>query len=335
MNYFDFIAHIQKKQFSPVYFLYGKEDYFIEDALNRLIDAACDSATKDFNLDVFYGNEVEGAKIFDAASSYPMLADTRVVVVKEVDKLSASGLELLNKYLDKPASSTILVIISGKSGLRNKAISNIKSKSLWVECRPLYDRQVPKWIQDHLKEKGLEISQEAVLLIHVRVGNNLRDIVNELEKIVLNLEGRKRIEPADVQNVVGLSRSYSVFDLTDAIGHKDLDKSLTILSRLLQSGESPTGILALITRHFVNLMKVKGAVAQKNSNDEITALTGIPPFFIAKTKEMANNFSADQLNLIFEYLLETDLILKTSRQPPKIAMETLLINIIKNRMKRW
>jgi DNA polymerase-3 subunit delta len=333
MTYFDFVTHIKKKKFSPAYFLYGKEDYFIEDALNRLLEAACDPATKDFNLDIFYGNDADVGKILDAASAYPMLADMRVVVVKDVHKLATSGLELLSKYLDKPASTTILILVNNKAEPLTKTMSRIKSKSFSVECKPLYDRQIPKWLKGNLKEKGLEISDEAVLLFQVRVGNNLREIVNELEKVILNLNGKNRIEAAHVQNVVGLSRNYSIFDLTDAIGYRDLNKSLIITNQLLQSGESPTAILRLVTRHFVNLIKVKGAVVENKSKDQIAALTGIPPFFVEKTKKMAENFSVDQLNSIFEHLLETDLTLKTSRQSPKIAMETLLVNIIRNRVE--
>ncbi|MFQ5823151.1 MAG: DNA polymerase III subunit delta [bacterium] len=334
MNYFEFLVHIKKKAFSPVYFLFGKEDYFIEDALNRLIDALCDLATRDFNLDIFYGNEVDGGKILDAATSYPMLSNNRVVVVKDVHKLSTTSLELIIRYLKKPASSTTLILVSIKSVSQNKQLSKIKSKSCWVECKPLYDRQIPTWLRSHLKDKGLEISEEAIFLLQVRVGNNLRAIVNELDKIILNLNGKKRIDGTDVQNVVGLSRIYSVFDLTNAIGYKDLNKSLTILNQLLKCGEKPTGILAMITRHFVNLSKIKGAIDQKKSQDEITALTGIPPYFIGKNKEMAEKFSGSQFNRIFEYLLKTDLILKTSRQNPKIALETLLICIIKNKARQ-
>ncbi|MFQ5751907.1 MAG: DNA polymerase III subunit delta, partial [bacterium] len=163
-----------------------------------------------------------------------------------------------------------------------------------------------------------------------RVGNNLRVIVNELDKIILNLTGKKKIEVKDVQKVVGLTRKFSVFDLNDAIGYKDLEKALVILNHMLESGESPTGILAMIARHFINLNKLKGVVTQNKSKDEMSTLTGIPPFFIQKSLEMATNYSAAQLQHIFESLLEKDLILKTSQQPPAIALQSLLIQIIQN-----
>ncbi|MFQ5770188.1 MAG: DNA polymerase III subunit delta, partial [bacterium] len=280
MNYYEFINHIKKRKFFNTYFLCGKEDFLLEDALKRLIAALVEPSTREFNFDVFYGNEVDGGKIIDTANAYPMLANSRTVVVKDVDKLSVTSLEALSKYIEKPTPSTQLILISDKIDFRNKVYAKIKANTCYVEFKPLYERQIPPWIRGRLEEMGFEISQEAALLIQSRVGNNLRVIVNELEKIILNLTGKKKIEVKDVQKVVGLTRKFSVFDLNDAIGYKDLEKALVILNHMLESGESPTGILAMIARHFINLNKLKGVVTQNKSKDEMSTLTGIPPFFI-------------------------------------------------------
>lgn len=329
MTYKELLIQISKNKFSPTYFLNGKEDYLLEDALNRLMEALCDPATKDFDLETFYGSEVDGIRIINAANAYPMMATDRVVVVKEVHKLTPTSFEQLTRYLEKPSSTTKLILISNKVDSRNKIISKIRTKSCWVECNPLYDREIPEWIRVHLKVKGYDITREAILMLQTRVGNNLRVIVNELDKIILNLNGRKKIIDSDVQKLVGYSRDYSIFDLTDAIGYKELSKSLSILNRMLQYGESPTVILGMITRHFISLVKVKGAIAQTKSQDEISQLTGIPSFVIKKMKKMSGNYPTSQFNKIFEYLLDTDVSLKTSSQKPKFALETLLVRILK------
>ncbi len=240
MTYSEFKSQLEKKQLSNSYLFVGPEDFLIDDCLKRIIEQVVDPGTKDFNFDVFYGNEVDGGKILDTVNAYPMLSDSRLVVVKDFQKLPAAGLDLLAKYLEKPVSSTKLVLTSPKIDLRNKAFSRIKSKSTYIEFKPLYDNEIPAWIQNYLKGKNLQISHEAGILIHARVGNNLRALVNELDKIILNLDGQSRIEEADVQRVVGVSRNFSVFNLNDAIGNRDLNKSLTILNLMIESGESPT-----------------------------------------------------------------------------------------------
>lgn len=301
----------------------------MEECLKWLIDAVVDPSTKEFNLDIFYGNQVDGGKIIDAANAYPMLADSRMVVVKEVQKLSASSLEAVAKYIEKPSVTTKLVLICDKLNVRGKSFLKIKSKSCYVEFKPLYDSKIPGWIRDYLSDKGLDISYDASLLVQAYVGNNLRAIVNELDKITLNLNDKKKIEEIDVQNVVGLSRKFSVFNLNDAIGNKEIEKSLVILNKMLESGESHTGILAMITRHFVNLLKIKSCLARNKNENEISSMTGIPPFFIKKSKAMAQNYSFGQFQRIFDCLLATDLSLKTSMQSPKIALQTMLLQILR------
>ncbi|RMF66077.1 MAG: DNA polymerase III subunit delta [Calditrichaeota bacterium] len=329
MNYREFQRHLAKKELATAYLLSGAERYLVEECLNALLDVVVDPATRDFNLDVFYGGETDAGKIIEAANAYPMLSDVRAVVVKDVQKLSQPHLEYLAKYLQNPSPTTRLVLINTKGGALGKGLSKLKSRAVFVELKPLYDSQVPAWVQAHLKKFGIEISQKACLALQARVGNELGVLANELEKIMLNLDGRTRIEEDDVHKLVGLSRSYSIFNLNDAVGSRDLATSLRILNRMLESGESPTGILAMFTRHFVNLAKVKAAMAGGKSAEEISALTGIPGYFVQKTKTMAAKFSAEQLQQIFESLLAADLALKTSSQPPEIALQTLLVRIMR------
>jgi DNA polymerase-3 subunit delta len=328
MTYAELNKAIDEKALSNTYFLYGAESFLIEETVTKLVKAIVDPATKDFNFDVFYGGEAETGKIIDAANAYPMMAESRMVVVKDLHKLPPSGLEFLGKYLEKPAPTTKLVLVSTKVDGRGKAISEIKAKTSSVEFKPLYDRQIPGWIRQYLREKGYKINDDAVMLVHDRVGNNLRTIVNELEKTILNLDESTTIAVEDVQRIVGVSKNFSLFDLNDALGERDLHKSLAMLRQMLESGESATGILARIARSFANLVKVKGAAAQGKSTNDMAAATGIPTFFIKKTLKMASNYDRRELQRVFELLLEADLSLKTSQQPTLIALQGLLVRIV-------
>jgi len=328
MTHREFLKHVKSGEFHPCYFFNGTEEFLIEDCLKRLIEALVDPTTKDFNFDVYYGNEVDAGKIIDTANAYPMLAESRVVVVKELDKLSTADQERLSKYVLNPANSTRLLLISTKGSLGNNALKAIKEHSTYIEFKPLYDNKVPGWIREFVAEKGLEISYEASVLLHARVGNNLRALANELEKIILNLNGNKEIGESEVQKVVGLSRNFSVFNLNDAIGHRDLNKALAILNQMLESGESPTGIVAMVLRHFSNMLKIKGALRLRKPQKEITAMTGLPPFILKKVSSMAQNYSFEQFDAIFECLLETDTILKSSKLSPHVALQTMLVRIL-------
>ncbi|MCG8603949.1 DNA polymerase III subunit delta [bacterium] len=328
MTYAELNKAIDKKVLSNTYFLYGAETFLIDKTVAKLMNAVVDPATKDFNFDLFYGGEVEAGKIVDAANAYPMMAESRMVIVKDLHKLPPSGLEFLGKYLEKPAPTTKLVLVSTKIDSRGKDISKIKAKTSCIEFKPLYDRQIPGWMRQYLRERGYKINDDAAMLIHERVGNDLRTIVNELDKIILNLGESTTIAVEDVQKIVGTFKNFSFFDLNDALGARDLHKSLMMLSQMLESGESATGILARIARYFVNLVKLKGATAQGESTNDMASTTGIPTFFIKKTLKMANNYDRNELQRVFESLLEADLCLKTSQQPPLVALQGLVVRIV-------
>jgi len=329
MTYNEFLNHVKKRTFENAYFFYGSEDYLMDDCTKRLIDAVVEPETKDFNLDIFYGSQVEDGQVIEAANAYPMLAESRVVVLKQLHKLSSGSMEALLTYLEKPAPTTKLLLISNQMNNRGKNVSKLKSRCCSIEFKPLYDNKVPRWITDYVTTRGYEIDTQAALLMHAHVGSNLRSIVNELDKIFLNLTDSRKIVEADVQNVVGVSRKFSVFNLNDAIGNKDIEKSLLILNKMLEGGESHTAILAMVSRHFENLLKVKGAVSTGKGQNEISTLTGIPPFFVDKTKQMAKKYSLGEFDKIFDNLLATDLVLKTSRQSPKLALQTMLLRILR------
>jgi len=328
MTYNELLNHVRKKAFENAYFFYGAEDFLIDDCTRRLIDAVVEPDTKDFNLDIFYGGQVDGGQVVETANAYPMLAESRVVVLKDLHKLSAGSMETLLLYLDKPAPTTRLLLISNQMNNRSKNVAKLKTRCCAIEFKPLYDNKVPGWITNYVAARGYEIDYKAALLLQAHVGNNLRAIVNELEKIFLNLSDSQKITEVNVQDVVGVSRKFSVFNLNDAIGNKDIEKSLLILNKMLESGESHTAILAMVARHFENLLKVKGAISLGKAPNEISTMTGIPPFFVDKTKRMAQKYSLTEFDNIFDDLLATDLVLKTSRQAPKLALQSMLFRIL-------
>jgi len=328
MTYLEFIKSFNKKAIENSYLLTGAEDYLIEDCLQKITHEVISPDTREFNLDVFYAGQADAGQILDAASAYPMLSDSRLVVVKNFNKMAPSGVEAIAKYLKKPAPTTKLVLVCEKLGGRAKAYTSIKKSSCFVECKTLYDNQIPDWIKNFIQKQGLAISYNACLLIQAHVGNNLRALANEIDKIKLNISGEK-IEEEDVQRVVGFSRSFSVFELNDALGNRQKSQALTILNKMLESGESHTAILAMVSRHFITLLKVAGAATQGKSQGEIASLAGIPPFFVQKTKAMAIKFKRQEFEEIFNVLLETDLTLKTSQQKPIIALQTMVLKILK------
>lgn len=329
MDYKTFVNNLKKGDIAPVYFFYGEEKYIIDEAVIQVIEATVKVEVKDFNLDIFYGRDVDSKRILDIAKSYPMMADRRTVIVKEIQKLSTHHLDNLAKYAESPTPTTCLVLIAGMSNLKAKAYALLKQKATAIEFRPLYDNQVPSWVNRYVKEHGKEIAEDAIQVLQGYVGNSLLNIVNELEKVFLNIGDRKRIESTDVQSVVGFSKEFNVFNLIDVIGKRDLRRALIIIDRLLEHGESPSGIIIRLTNYFSTLLKFLDPQNYRKSDGELAQIAKVNFYFVKDYKAQSRNFTLNQIEKAFKFLIEADFNLKTSYQTPTIVMELLIYKLLK------
>lgn len=317
-----------KNKVESVYLFYGEEDFLLKEHTDRVLEQALDEEAKDFDFDIYYGNETEGSVIVNAAMSMPMFAKRRVVLVRNGDFLNAKAIKLLAKYSENPSPSTCLILQFNSFKRTEKEKRTLFSNSYAVEARPLYDNQVPGWIKTYIKSQGLTITEKAVQFMQFNIGNSLRNLASEVEKIKLNLGDRNEIKTADVEAVVGVSREYNIFEFCDTIVDRKLNKGLDIQSRMLQLGESPIGMLVMLTRHFIIMLKLKYLLKQNKKRAEIVKELRINPYFVDNYIRQSKNYSTTQLDKVFEHLLTADYQLKTSYQPPKLILETLIFRLM-------
>jgi DNA polymerase III subunit delta len=325
MKYQDLVQTIGKGEILPLYYLYGDEQYLVDTCVQLLLERLVTPDLRDFNLDVFYGTESRSEDIACAAATLPMFAAWRAVVVKRADALSATALEALLPCLRQPSPSTCLIFIGEKIDQRKKFFAELKKNGALVECKRLYENQLPAFVRDEVAARGKSLESVATdMLVHL-VGNNLRDLVTELEKAVLFVGARDKITVADIKAIVSDTRINTVFELTDSLGGKELDRALRSLHTLLAGGEAPLLILAMVARHYRQLWKVHELLNTTSVKTEIAKGAGINPYFLEGIIRQAKNYSAAELHDIFERIFVTDLSLKTGRGKPHVLLEGLVL----------
>lgn len=323
----DFYQKLEKKDFSPVYFIFGAEEFLIQQYTDDLLRAALADQDRDFNLDIFYANECDAATVVNAASSFPMMAERRVVLVRDLHQMPEAGLKLLLSYAAKPSPTTCLVLSSAKMDAASGFVKKLPETVYALECRPLYENQIPQWLTLYVKKRGYSITPEAVSLLQAEIGASLLRLASEIEKIELLLEGRKVIEAADVEKVVGSSRQFTVFELRDALGERNAPKAVRTLNRLLEVGEKPVGIVASLFTHFASLAKAK-ELDRQSPKEMLAAALKVNPYFVDKIFYQANRYSTEQLDQVFSLLLEADQQLKSSAQKPELILQLLVMEIV-------
>jgi len=324
----EFNKAVSRGDISPLYYFHGDEPYLMERAVKRLTDLVVPPDFRDFNLDVFYGNECKGDEIASVAQTLPMFADRRMVIVKRAGDLSAAALEILAACAVDPPPTTCLVFVGEKVDQRKKFFQELKKKGELVECKRPYENQLGAFIREEAKGLGKRIEPAAAEMLVYLVGSNLGELTTQLEKVALYVGQREAITIGDVRGIVSDTKVESVFDLANAMGERDPAKALRSLATILRDGEAPLMLLAMIARHFRQLWRVRDLMAQKVAQQDISRLAGINPYFLKGVMAQARNFGTHELKRVFESLYAADLELKGGgSRRPALIMERFVMDV--------
>ena len=295
--------------FKSVYLLMGEEPYYPELVAGAIIDNCLQDWEKDFNETICYGADVDADTVITAARRFPMMADRQLVVVKEAQQMK--GLEELSLYCQNPLESTVLVILMhGASADKRKALyKSVLKTGVIVESLPLRDYELPQWIQAYYEGCGLRIHPEAALLLAESAGTDLGKIAVETEKLLKNLpEGVQEISVADVEKNVGVSRQYSVFELTKCLSFRDGAKALKIAAHM---GEAPKFALPMavapLYNHFYRILKYHALLEKgRPQPGEAARVLGVNPYFMKEYDAAVRNYPLQRCNNVISLLCEYD-----------------------------
>lgn len=300
MTYEQILADIKKRVYYPIYFLMGEEPFFIDTISDELENTILDEAERSFNQVVIYGSDVDGVKdIMMQARAFPMMGEHLVVIVKEAQNVK--DIESLADYLDKLPPTTILIINYKYKKLdKRRALAKyVDKKGVLFESKKLYDDNIPGWITKYLASKKYNITPKATQMLADFLGNDLHKVRNELEKLMVAVPSSKRIDDADVEYNIGISKDFNVFELQKAIGSKNIVKAAQIINYF---GDNPNDnpifmTIVVLYGYYTKLLKLH--FSKDKSKNTLATVLGVNPFFVNDYLEAARNYSwTDCMNSI-------------------------------------
>ena len=304
------VSDVRKGVFSPVYLLMGDEPYYVDMVCDAIIENALDESERDFNQTICYGADVNADTVITAARRYPMFAERQLVVVKEAQMMKS--LEEMAIYCQNPLDSTVLVLaMHGVSADKRKSLYKTVSKmGVVVDSQLLRDYEVARWISMYYTGNGLEISPDAAALLAEYAGTDLNKIAVETQKMLKNLpEGVVKVTAADIERNVGISRQFSIFELTKELSMKNSPKALKIASYIGSAAKfaMPMAVSALYT-HFYRILKY-GALLMQNprpANDAKAKVLGVNPYFFTEYDTAVRNYPVKKCMAVIALLKEYD-----------------------------
>jgi len=312
----------------PVYLLYGLEEYGKEAFSQWLIDALAPAQARDFNMDTFRSDRFDPLDLLQIYESYPMLAERRLLVLRDCDQLSPDICRSLERVVDAPVETSCLVLIGGKVDMRRRLFKQISKVGEGIEFRPPYDREIPQWIQRQAKYKGVQIEPAAIDILRLYVGNSPRELVGELDKLITFIGEGKAITREAVEQVTAASRQVNVFELAEAVGGRNAAKAQVLLNRYLDQGEEPAKAIAMIVRHFNLLLRTQRHMAKGESKEQLAKALGVSPFFMGSYMEQARAYVPGSLWNSLSLLRSADWQLRTlGRRQERVLMDLLMVRL--------
>ena len=328
----EILSDVRAGRFSPVYLLMGDEPYYPELVCDAILKYCIPEEEKDFNETVCYGGDVTADQVVTAARRFPMMAERQLVVVKEAQQMK--GLEDLSYYCADPLDSTVLVVLMhGASADKRKAFYKAAAKiGTVVDSPALRDYAIPDWIQSYLASRGLKIDPQAAALFAESAGTSLSTIVVETDKLTKALpEGATRVTVEDIERNVGISRQFSVFELTKELSFKNSAKALKIAAHLGDGAKfaMPMAVSALYT-YFSRILRY-GALLSRggfpSAEDKARALAGVNPYFYKEYDTAVRNYPVKKAMAAISLLCEYDYLGKGGDGSTVVSDGELLVEL--------
>ena len=325
------ISDWKKGSYKPLYWLEGEEEYFIDKVMKYAESSILNESETAFNLSVFYGKDADWAAVINACRRYPMFSEKQVVLLKEAQQMR--DIDKLEAYIENPLTSTIFVVSYKEKKVdgRTRLAKLLKEKGVVLTTKKLYDNQLPEWTEELVESKDLTISQKALMLLVDHIGNDLSRIENEIDKIAINLGQRKGITETDVEQYVGVSKDYNVFELQAALATKNLSKAIRIIQYFEANPKAAPIQLILPSLYgfFSKVFMMYGL----NTRDEktIAASLGVNAFFVKdylKATSVYNYADVEKLLLLLSDYNLKSIGINNSGAPDASLLKEMVVKMI-------
>ena len=322
------IEDLKAAKYQPVYLLTGEESYYIDLVSDYFEHHVIAEDFRDFDQTILYGRETDMRTVVSYAKQFPMMSPIKLVLVKEAQDIPTREWELLADYLQHPLPQTLLVFCYRHKKLdkRSKTYKAINEKGCICERAKLYDSQVPDWIGTFVNQHGHTITQKGSVLIAEYIGNDLSKIANELSKVFISLNPGDVINEDIIEQNIGISKEYNVFELQSAIGRRNVVQCNRIVNHFAANPkDNPIQmVLPSLYGYFIKIMLYH----QLADKSQAASALKVNPFFVKDYAVAAQNYTLGKLASCIGYLYDADLRSKGVRNTGTITDGELLKELV-------
>jgi len=325
---------VKAGKLAPIYILQGEERLLLDEALEAVQSAVLAGGLADFNFDRFRGKETDAARLETALGTSPMMAPRRLVMVREFDVAPEPAREVLVAYAKSPAPSTVLVLVAEKPDARTTVYKALSKIAAVVKFEAPFERDLVIWCQRRIDAMGAKLDADAARLCVEAIGRDMAGLADALERLFLLVGKGGRISGELVLQSIVETREQSAFELCDAVGGGEAMRAWTLARKLLNQREPELRLLALLSRHFRQLLRLREARDKGIRRDDAAAAARVSPYALKNLWPQTEKHSTRGLELALAHIAQADIDLKSSRLPSDVTFERLVVALCKTTRER-
>ncbi|MBN1226570.1 MAG: DNA polymerase III subunit delta [Deltaproteobacteria bacterium] len=324
------INSLRNKSIAPFYLFYGSEEFWIEITLEKIKDGLISKSARDFNLETFYGGEVSAYELLSRARSIPFMSSHRLIIVRDAEKFSQADLDIFSGYLDNPVDSTCIIWLSEKMDLRSKFFKKLKGLERAVNFKKLTEQQLYIWIRKRAKNEGLILEKDVPAFLYQTIGNNLRDIYNEIVKLSIRYP-KRNIGIEEIKELAIFSKLFTIFELLDYLFKRDASHSSEALNRFFDTqgreNSKLLGLLQMLARQIRLILAAKPLAGLGSGKENMAQqLRHLPDFVIKKCISQGKLWQENELYASLDHIYKADELIKSGSKGD-IILENLIFRL--------
>lgn len=301
------IKEIETKKLEKIYFLHGEEPYFIDEITKIITEYALEDHERDFNQVIIYGKDAEPLSLLSELKNYPMMAARKLVILKEAQDFKL--IDQIESYFENPSDTTIFVINYKYKTFdsRKKSMKSAAKNGLVFKSEKVKDYLLANWILKYAENKGFGITSKASILLAEFLGNDLGRIVNEIDKLTILLEKGTTINDIHIEENIGISKDYNVYELTNALATRDIPKAFKIVDYFCHNPKAGELIVVISTLFKFNLQLMRIHFLPNKSKETVANVFKIHPFAAGELVNATRVFNPKKIAINISILHEYDL----------------------------
>jgi len=345
MALFDLNKIKTKNDFPPVLLLYGKDTFSLNEYYNKIIAFLVDDEDSKTDFEIIDGEENNINNLLTLAVQIPMIAEKKIIAVRRFDNMFSGRKKKnvegtpFNQYLSNPNLSTILILLveDTDTGSKNKVDNSkdpydvILSKHSYKEFPQIKESRFVTWVIDRFKQKGISVEQKSAELIVANCPPSLMDIANEIDKIAIYYIARNNISYDEILDIIGYTRSNTIFDLINAVYYRNVKKAIPIFHNIIKNTEEEKKIIYQLATLFYKLYKLIELKGTNKSQNEIARELEVNQYYISNYMTAMQNYNIEEITRAIILINEADYKLKTMRIDKQLLLQELLIKILERR----